>query len=206
MSAEEASAVGGIRELARMARFRRLVLVAALVLGSHAMHDGFAMVRWHAAGIGPGAGSVLWSESVAAEVLVFFLLGPALLARLGPAGAMACAALAGVVRWSTMSQTTALPALALVQPLHGFTFALLHLAAMRLIAATVPIHLAATAQALYAVGAAGTTALLMLGSGALYARFGARGFLAMALLCAVAVPLTHGLRAERRSTSEAPAV
>ena len=31
--------------------------------------------------------------------------------------------------------------------------------------------------------------------GRLHANFGARGFLAMALLCAVALPLTRGLRA-----------
>jgi hypothetical protein len=42
-------------------------------------------------------------------------------------------------------------ALALVQPLHGFTFALLHLATMRVIGDTVPRPLAATAQTVYGV-------------------------------------------------------
>jgi PPP family 3-phenylpropionic acid transporter len=196
-TAEEQSPVGGVRELLRIPLFRRVVLVAALVLSSHAMHDAFAMVRWNAAGITPAAGSVLWSESVAAEVLVFFLLGPALLDRIGPAGAMALAALAGVLRWSVVACTTTLVALALVQPLHGFTFALLHLACMRLVAATVPAHLAATAQAIYAVGAASSSALLTVASGWLYARFGAQAFLVMAMLCAAALPLTRGLRAEQ---------
>ena len=54
------------------------MLVAALILGSHAMHDAFAVIRWRAAGVSPALASVLWSESVAAEVLVFFLIGPAL--------------------------------------------------------------------------------------------------------------------------------
>ena len=63
--------------------------------------------------------------------------------------------------------------------------------------AIVPPHLAATAQALYALGAAATTALLTLASGRLYARLGAEGFLVMALLCAAAVPLTLGLRRRR---------
>ena len=39
-------------------------------------------------------GEGLWSESVAAEVLVFFLIGPALVTWLTPAGALAVAALA----------------------------------------------------------------------------------------------------------------
>jgi PPP family 3-phenylpropionic acid transporter len=73
--------------LLRLPRFRHLVLVAALILGSHALHDAFAVIRWSAAGINPATASVLWSESVAAEVLVFFVFGPALVRRLTPAGA-----------------------------------------------------------------------------------------------------------------------
>jgi len=194
-TADMRSPVGGIELLLRMPAFRRLVAVAALVLGSHAMHDSFAMVRWNAAGIGPAAGSVLWSESVAAEVVVFLLIGPPLLERLGPSGAAALAALAGLVRWTTMASTTSTVALAVVQPLHGFTFALLHLACMRWIGAFVPPHLAATAQSIYAVGATAMTASMTIVSGPLYADFGAHGFLVMALLCAVALPLTRGLRA-----------
>jgi PPP family 3-phenylpropionic acid transporter len=41
--------------------YRRIVLVAALILGSHAMHDSFAVIRWGAAGIAPGAAGLLWS-------------------------------------------------------------------------------------------------------------------------------------------------
>jgi PPP family 3-phenylpropionic acid transporter len=169
--------------------------VAALILGSHAMHDTFAMIRWSAAGISPATASVLWSESVAAEVLVFFVIGPALVTRLTPAGAAALAALAGMLRWTVMAQTTDIIALALVQPLHGLTFALLHLACMRLLARTVPQGLEGTAQALYGtVGIGAATALLTLVSGALYARLGAQGFWVMAALCALAFPLAWTLR------------
>jgi len=184
----------GIGALLRIRLFRRLMLVAALVLGSHAMHDGFAIIRWSAGGIGPATASVLWSEAVAAEVLVFFIVGPALVSRLGPAGTAALAAFAGLVRWLVMALTTDVIALALVQPLHGLTFAALHLSCMRLIVGIVPPQLAATAQALYALGAGATTATLTLLSGWLYAGFGAHGFFAMALLCAAALPATRGLR------------
>ena len=40
------------------------------------MHDAFAIIRWRDAGISPAVSSMLWSESVGAEVLVFVLLGP----------------------------------------------------------------------------------------------------------------------------------
>jgi len=181
--------------LLRLPAFRRLVLVAALVLGSHAMHDGFAVIRWSAAGIGPGTISVLWAESVAAEVVVFFVVGPAVVDRLGPAGAMALAAAAGALRWGAMAETADVTALALIQPLHGLTFALLHLACMRVLGRIVPRGLAATAQALYGTFVVGgATALLTLASGFAYARFGADGFWLMAVLSAMAVPLTLGLR------------
>jgi MFS transporter, PPP family, 3-phenylpropionic acid transporter len=192
----------GIGVLLALPTFRRLVVIAALVLGSHAMHDSFAVIRWSAAGIGPATASVLWSEAVAAEVIVFFLLGPALVDRLGPAGAMAAAAAAGVLRWVVMAVTADVVALALVQPLHGATFALLHLACMRVLAGIVPAGLAATAQAFYGTLAVGaTSAGLTLLSGFLYARLEAHGFWVMAALCALALPIAHGLRTRPAPTS-----
>jgi PPP family 3-phenylpropionic acid transporter len=107
---------------------------------------------------------------------------------------MALAATAGAVRWTVVASSTSVVALALVQPLHGLTFAALHLACMRVISAVVPPHLAATAQAMYALGAGATTALLTVASGSLYGAVGARGFLVMAFLCAAALPLARGLR------------
>jgi PPP family 3-phenylpropionic acid transporter len=191
---QERSPVGGVRLLLGLPAFRRLVVVAALVLGSHAMHDTFSMMRWLAAGIGPRTGSMLWSESVVAEVLVFVLIGPAVLRRVAPFRAMALAAVAGVVRWTIVARSTSLVALAVTQPLHGVTFALLHLACMRAIAATVPPHLAATAQSFYAVGATVVTALFSVLSGTLYGRLGADGFLVMAAVCAAALPFCRRVR------------
>jgi PPP family 3-phenylpropionic acid transporter len=176
--------------LLRQRTFGLVTLVGALVLGSHAMYDSFAVIRWREAGIRPATIALLWSESVAAEVLIFLLIGPPLLRVLKPTGALSCAALCGLLRWGVMAQTTELAALALVQPLHGFTFALLHLASMRLITGTVPPALAGTAQAVYGlVGVGGATAVLMILSGWFYMHYGPAGFWAMALLCIAALPV-----------------
>jgi len=178
-----------LRALLKLRKFRLLIIIAALVLGSHAMHDSFAIIRWEAEGISPPAASVLWSESVAAEVVVFIVIGPGLLNRIGPSRAMMLAATAGVVRWSVMALTAEVTAMALIEPLHGLSFALLHLACMRLLGEVVPPGLAATAQAIYGTVAIGAmTALLTLMSGTLYGRFGAGGFWAMAALCLCAIP------------------
>ncbi|MBV9566926.1 MAG: MFS transporter [Hyphomicrobiales bacterium] len=184
----------GVLTLLRIPVYRRLMLAAALMLGSHAMHDSFAMISWNAAGIDTGTASLLWSESVASEVVMFFLLGPALIQRLGPGWAAALAAGAGILRWTVLALSTRILALSLVEPLHGFTFALFHLACMRVIAEIVPRHLAATAQALYGTLAAGAaSAALTLASGWLYANFGVGGFWAMAALCALALPAALSL-------------
>jgi MFS transporter, PPP family, 3-phenylpropionic acid transporter len=191
----------GMLALLRIPLFRRIMLIVALVLGSHALHDTFAVIRWSAAGVTPAMTSVLWSESVAAEVLVFFVLGPWLITRWSPAALIATAATAGVVRWIAMALTTNLAVLALAQPLHGLTFAALHLACMRLIPTVVPQELAATGQALYALAAGATTALLTVASGTLYGSLGAHAFLVMAVLCAAVLPLTPGLQRAGRTAA-----
>ena len=178
-----------------MPLYRSIVLVAALILGSHAMHDSFAVIRWRAAGIGSEIAGELWSLQVAAEVVVFLFAGRPLLDRLGPAGAAMLAAAAGTVRWAVMAETAWLPALAAVEPLHGLTFALLHLTCLRLLAESIPRQLAATALAVYGtVGIGISQALLTLASGPLYDHFGARGFWVMAAICAAALPVARLLR------------
>lgn len=188
--------------LVRNRPFRRLVLVASLILGSHAMHDAFAMIAWNAAGISPAVGSVLWSGSVAAEVLIFFVLGPWLLRRISPTTAMIIAALAAILRWTVMAYSPNVLSLALVQPLHGFTFALLHLACMRVLVLITPVQLAGTAQAIYAFGIGAASALLILVSGHLYGGWGSMAFLAMTFLAAAALPAIWWLS---RALREMPA-
>ena len=188
------SGLSGARALLGIPAFRRVTVVAALVIGSHALNDTFAVIRWREAGVGPGAASLLWSVAVLSEVVVFLLAGPWLLDRLGPARAAMLAAGAGAARWALMGLSASLPLAACAQAMHGLTFALLHLAAMRVIAGAVPPRLSATAQTVYGTFGLGVaSALLTAGSGALYGSLGAGAFWAMAGLCAVAVPLTAGL-------------
>jgi MFS transporter, PPP family, 3-phenylpropionic acid transporter len=184
-----------VRALFAVPGFLPLMALAALVLCSHALHDGFEVLRWQEGGIGPGTAGLLWSEGVLAEVVVFVVAGPMLLRRLGPAGAAALAASAGMVRWSVTAVTAWLPAMVLVEPLHGLTFALLHLACMQMLSVIIPPALAATAQAIYGtVGVGAMTAILSLVSGSLSGALGARAFWFMALLCAAALPIAFAMR------------
>lgn len=194
-TADQPVADGAILTLLRLPVFRRVVLAAAMILGSHAMHDTFAVIRWRAAGVPPQMISLLWSLSVAAEVLVFLRIGPWLVHKLTPAGAIALAAVAGSIRWLVAAVTADVVALSMIQPLHGLTFALLHLAAMRLLATSVPSHLAATAQAIYGtVGIGAATAVFTLLSGSLYSAMGPRAFAVMSVVCLASLPVAQSLR------------
>lgn len=194
-SGQVVTAQVGVAELLCIPQFRRVVLLAALVYGSHAVHDAFAVIRWNSSGLEPALTAVLWSEAVAAEVVVFVFIGPLLIHRLGTHGAAALAAMMGVIRWVVMGSTTDAFAVAVVQPLHGFTFALTHLACMRVIGNVVPAGLSSTAQALYAFGGGLASVVLAVGAGPIFAAYGGGAFLPMALLCAIAVPIAwNGMR------------
>ncbi len=192
--------LAAIIALFRIPIFRRLLVVAALVLGSHALHDNFAVIRWREEGIDTRTISLLWSESVAAEVVVFFFIGEPLLKRIGPVAAAALSACAAALRWLVMGATAAVPAMALIEPLHGLTFALLHLTCMQVLTQTVPRNLAATAQAIYGtIGVGLATSLLTLLSGQIYSLFAAHAFWVMAGLSLLALPLIGGLRPAQRT-------
>jgi PPP family 3-phenylpropionic acid transporter len=193
----DVTSAGAFRFLWGIPVYRRLIFIAVLVIGSHALNDGFAVINWREAGYGSGIISLLWSESVLAEVFVFFLAGPWLIARLGPSRSAGLSAAAGIIRWTVMGSTTSITALVSVQALHGLTFALLHLAAMGIIAGHVPDRLSATAQTVYGTFALGiASALMTFASGYLYGEFGMHAFWPMALLCALALPLVAGLAAK----------
>ncbi|WP_316399262.1 MFS transporter [Bradyrhizobium sp. 33ap4] len=199
---EQSLAAGKVHGLFSIRRFRILIFVSALVYGSHAIHDAFAVIRWSNAGIGTSVISILWSEAVAAEVFVFFLVGPALIDRFGVHGAATLAAAAGIIRWLIAGVTTSVVLLSIIQPLHGLTFALLHLACMRMMGKLVPIRLAATAQALYAFSSGVVTAALTSLSGILYAQYAGAAFFPMAALCVVALPFAwFGFVGEGRDRS-----
>jgi PPP family 3-phenylpropionic acid transporter len=184
---------GGFRAPFRDPGFRRLLPVSALIQGSHALYYGFGTLHWQASGLSPGVIGLLWAEGVVAEVALF-LWGRRLVDRLGPAGLAMLAAAAGVVRWSVMAETSWLPALALTQLLHALTFGAMHLGAMRVLGA-LPAGVAATAQTLHSsLGVGLAMGLLTFASGPLYAWAGGAGFLAMAGLAALALPLAARLR------------
>jgi PPP family 3-phenylpropionic acid transporter len=160
------------------------LLAAALIQGSHGVYLGFGTLHWRSIGLSDGTIAALWVEGVVAEILLFYW-GARLLGRLGPLGLLALGGGAGVLRWLGTAFAAGLPALALLQLLHGLTFGAAHLGAMHHLARRLPAGQAATGQALYSalVGGLGQGFALLL-AGALYGTMGGMAYLAMAAVAA----------------------
>lgn len=179
--------------LFRNPAFRLAVAGTALIQGAHAAYYGFAALFWRSQGYSDTIIGLLIAEGIVAEILLF-ARGRRLVEWLGPSGLTACAAGASVVRWTVTAMAPPLPVLAVVQLVHAATFAMQHLAAMLLLSRYVPAERAATAQALHgALGYGAPTALMMLLSGFLYARYGGLVFVAMAVVGGSALLLVRPL-------------
>ena len=176
---------GAIAALTRDRRFWALVGIAAALQASHQVYYGFGTLYWRSLGFSDTVIGLLWAEGVVAEIVLFWQ-GSWLLARLGPRGLMIAGGAAGIVRWGLMGIIPGLlPAFAL-QTLHALTFGATHLGVMNHLSRTVPPGAAASAQALYSAASSGLgSGLVMLGAGALYARFGGGAYLFMMILSAL---------------------
>jgi PPP family 3-phenylpropionic acid transporter len=182
-------------------RFLLFLGAVSLLQASHAVYYGFSALHWKAAGLSEATIGALWAEGVVAEVLLFAVSG-AVVARMGPPALLALAGLAGVLRWSVLAATTALPALIAVQALHALTFGAAHLAAMHFIARAAPPGLSATAQSLYAATSGGIAmGLSMLAAGTLYDLYAGGAFLVMAGLSAGGLGLALILWRQHRRAS-----
>jgi PPP family 3-phenylpropionic acid transporter len=185
-----ADAVG----LLRSRLFLTFLLAVGAVQSAHAAFYAFGTLHWLAQGISTGWAGVLWTIGVVVEIgLMAF--SKAAVRRIGAAELIVLGAAASVVRWGAMGLDPPLPALVLLQALHGLTFGATHVGAFYLLAQTVAERHAGTAQALYAATTAGIAmggALLL--SGQLYAAWGGRTYWAMAALAAVGLAAGLALR------------
>ncbi|MCR6631608.1 MAG: 3-phenylpropionate MFS transporter [Magnetospirillum sp.] len=173
-----------LKPLVTSAAFLLFLTAGSLNSASHTVYYAFSTIHWKAAGIPDDTIGLLWSEGVIAEIVLFAMSGR-VVRRCGPAGLLALAGLAGVVRWTTLGLTTELPLLAAAQLLHAATFACAHLGAMHFLRG-VPDGLAARAQGIYAAVALGVAPGLMSPfTGRLYEALGGHAFLVMGVLSAL---------------------
>jgi PPP family 3-phenylpropionic acid transporter len=175
----------GLFELFRNKPFVLFMIAAGFCQSSHAVLYSFGTLTWRGAGIDDVTISLLWGESVAAEILMMMVSGW-MLQRLGVTGLIALGLVCGIVRWTGMAFTNALPALVVLQALHAATFAACHLGAMAFIQRALPPGGVALGQSIYyALGTGATQAVIFQFAGLLYARYGQHAFLGMTAISAV---------------------
>ena len=178
---------GETKELLRSNVFLIFLAAASFVQGSHAFYYGYGGLHWRALGYSGLLIGVLWPLGVFAEIALFSQ-SLRVLRLIGPTRLLFLGALCALVRWTILAFDPSLPLVVFAQFLHGGTFALSHLGAMYFILRAVPARLAATAQSLYFVCAAGIVmGFATLASGSIYASYGGRAYLLMSAMGAVAM-------------------
>lgn len=171
-----------VAALLRNRRYLTLIVACGLMQSGHAFYYGFSTLVWRGQGIAADVVGLLWAFGVAVEVL--FLWNLARIERhVAPEAMILAGAVGGLLRWIAMGFAPTGAVLWPLQALHAFSFAAVHVGAMRLLFRETPEQAAIMAQTLYSALAAG---LLMgaatLLSGVLYDAYGAGGYWAMALV------------------------
>lgn len=162
--------------------FLLFLFSASAIQASHGVYYAFGTLHWRHLGYSDSLIGALWGLGVIAEVLLF-AVSNRVVARIGPLNLILLGSAAGIVRWGATALDPGLPILVPMQCLHALTFGATHLGAVHFLSRAVPAPLSATAQGLLSAMSAGIVlGLSTLASGWLYAAFGGRAYLAMALL------------------------
>ena len=181
------TAGGGLAGLKRLAAdpvFLLAVGSAGLIQSAHAFYYAFSALAWRAQGLPESLTGQLWGLGVGVEVL-FLWFGARLQDRLGARNLLVIGGVAGVVRWSLLAFAPPLWALVPLQALHALTYTAVFLASIRLAARLSGPQTASAAQLINAALQGGIlSGVATLASGPLFDAFGARGYLAMAVMAA----------------------
>jgi PPP family 3-phenylpropionic acid transporter len=167
--------------LLRQPLFWAIIGAHTLIQGSHGAYYAFASITWQSAGFGGFAIALLWSVGVIAEIVIFaisprFTLSPAVLVIMGAASA--------VLRWILTAMEPRIEILTLVQLMHGLTFGITQVGIVAMLVRSVPHHLLASAQG-YLVAFGGiVSAITVIVSGLIYARWGSGVYFVMAVMAA----------------------
>ena len=159
----------------------RFLACVCLLQGAHAAYYGFSAIYWQEAGYSASAVGYLWSLGVVAEVVIF-ALSKKVFRRFSARDLLLLSAACGVIRWTLMGWTTALPWLIVAQILHCGTFTVCHLAAMRYIAARQGSEVIRLQAVYSAVAMGGSIAVMTVFAGFLYQHLHQGVFWVMALV------------------------
>ena len=157
---------------------------AWLMQASHAVLYGFGSLSWSAQGFSESTIGFLWSLGVVSEIILFALSGP-IIARIGARGLLLLGGVGATIRWVAFAFTPDLAITIPLQVLHGFSFAMSHLALIAYIARRARPRELRAAQGVYGVVSGALMAGATLAAGPLYASFGAGAYMVMGVMTAL---------------------
>lgn len=171
-----------------------VLLCSALIQGSHATYYQLSTVHWSEHGLSKSTAAVLWAEGVLAEILLLCFARRAL-EQLRPTTLLALGGVGAAARWIVVGATTSVPVLLAVNWLHGLSFAVTYVGAIRAVERRVPESQRATAQGVLGAATSGVGMVLCgLSGGFAFEAFGARAYYLMAAFAAAGVAVATWLR------------
>ena len=176
-----------------------MLSACGLIQGSHAVYYAFGTIHWRSIGYSEDVIGALWAEGVICEVALF-AFGATVIRRFGAGRLIILAGLAAGVRWIGTGVTDALPAIVVLQALHGVSFGAAHLGAMHWIGRGRFPDLSATAQSLYSAVVFGLfLAGMLYGAGWLYQMLAGAAYAPMAAAGLIGAGLAWPLLLEERT-------
>lgn len=179
--------MAGLSGLLRDPVFMTAVVSVGLIQSAHAFYYGFSTLAWKRQGIGENLTGVLWATGVTAEIGFMWFLEP-WRRRIGPRNLLVLGGVAAIARWSALAFSPPLWALFPLQALHALSYAATFFASLLLVEQLSTPRNASAAQAINSALSGGVLAgAATLGSGWLFDRVGAHGYLLMSAMSAAGI-------------------
>lgn len=176
--------------------FMTVIFAVGAVQSAHAFQYGFSAILWKAQGISEAVTGQLWAFGVVVEIALMWAFEPwRRKVGIGPWSLLVAGSVVAVIRWTAMAFAPPLWLLWPLQALHSLTFAATFLAGVQLVERLAPRDSQTAAQTLSSVLSGGVligaaTAI----SGPLYDRYGAGGYIAMAVMAGAGLVAALSLR------------
>lgn len=186
----------GMGRLLRDPVFMTVIFAVGAVQSAHAFQYGFSAILWKAQGISEAVTGQLWAFGVVVEIALMWAFEPwRRKVGIGPWSLLVTGSVVAVIRWTAMAFAPPLWLLWPLQALHSLTFAATFLAGVQLVERLAPRDSQTAAQTLGSVLSGGVligaaTAI----SGPLYDRYGAGGYIAMAVMAGAGLVAALSLR------------
>ncbi|MFL5147987.1 MAG: MFS transporter [Microvirga sp.] len=193
VDSDAAKPVGGRKRLPLSLWY--VIGAAACTQASHAALYAFGSIHWRDLGFSSATIGWLWAIGVVAEILVFAGLGKSVGRGTAAFGLILAGAGTAALRFAALAADPGLPAIFVLQMLHGLSFGATHLGTMAALALLAPEAARGRAQGVMSAAQALAMAAGTVASGRIFRAAGPAVFLAMVPLAAAG--LLFGLLAMR---------